>query len=198
MNFLFASSNKNKIKEVQALMPPHIKLFGLSDINFTEDIAETATTIEGNAKLKAEFIWNYLNKHPYEIKIDAVFADDSGLEVEVLNWAPGVYSARYAGEPKNDEANNKKLLSQLEKHTKRTAQFRTVIAFINKNAHQVFEGVIKGTMAYEPRGKNGFGYDPLFIPQGYRSTFAELEFETKNNISHRGIAVKKLVEYLSI
>jgi len=198
MNFLFASSNKNKIKEVQALMPAHIKLFGLSDINFTQEIAETAATIEGNAKLKAEFIWNYLNEHPSEIKIDAVFADDSGLEVETLNWAPGVYSARYAGEPKNDEANNKKLLEELKQQTKRNAQFKTVIAFVNKNAYKEFEGIIKGTMAYEPRGNSGFGYDPLFIPQGYRSTFAELDFETKNSISHRAIAVKKLVEYLNL
>ncbi len=198
MNLLFASSNKNKIKEIQALLPANIILLGLSDINFTQDIAETASTIEGNAKLKAEFIWDYLSKHPTEIKIDAVFADDSGLEVEALNWAPGVYSARYAGEPKNDEANNKKLLAELKLQTKRNAQFKTVIAFIKQNDHQEFTGIIKGTIAYEPRGTNGFGYDPLFIPQGYRSTFAELDFETKNSISHRGIAVKKLVEYLSL
>lgn len=197
MNILFASSNKNKIKEVAALMPTHIKLVGLSDINFTQDIAETEATIEGNAKLKAEFIWNYTSKHPSEIKIDAVFADDSGLEVEALNWAPGVYSARYAGEPKNDEANNKKLLEELKRQTKRKAQFKTVIALINDSIYKEFNGIMKGTIAYEPRGKNGFGYDPLFIPQGYRSTFAELDFETKNSISHRGIAVKKLVEYLN-
>jgi XTP/dITP diphosphohydrolase len=196
MNLLFASANKNKIKEVQALMPAHIKLLGLGDINFTDDIAETAITIEGNAKLKAEFIWNYLIKHPTEIKIDAVFADDSGLEAEALNWAPGVYSARYAGEPKNDEANNKKLLKELQQHTKRNAQFKTVIAFVNQHEYKEFEGIIKGTIAYEPRGKDGFGYDPLFIPQGYRSTFAELDFETKNSISHRGIAVRKLIEFL--
>jgi XTP/dITP diphosphohydrolase len=197
MNLLFASSNKNKIKEIQALVPANIKLLGLSDINFTEEIAETAATIKGNAKLKAEFIWNYLQKHSSSQPIDAVFADDSGLEVEALNWAPGVYSARYAGEPKNDEANNKKLLSELKTHTKRNAQFKTVIAFVKQGSYKEFEGIIKGTIAYEPRGKNGFGYDPLFIPQGLRSTFAELDLETKNSISHRAIAVKKLVEYLS-
>lgn len=197
MNFLFASSNKNKIKEVQALMPQTITLYGLSDINFTEEIAETANTIEGNAKLKAEFIWDYIKANTPSIKIDAVFADDSGLEVEALNMAPGVYSARYAGEPKNDEANNKKLLANLKTVTKRNAQFKTVIAFINQETVATFEGIIKGTIAYEPRGKSGFGYDPLFIPQGYRSTFAELDFETKNTISHRGIAVHQLINFLT-
>lgn len=197
MNLLFASSNKNKIKEIQALLPTHITLLGLSDINFTQEIAETATTIEGNAHLKAEFIWNYLKQQPSSQTIDAVFADDSGLEVDALNGAPGVYSARYAGEPKNDEANNKKLLSELKTQTKRNAQFKTVIAFINKNTSKQFEGIIKGTIVYEPRGNNGFGYDPLFIPQGLRSTFAELDLETKNSISHRALAVKKLIVHLN-
>lgn len=197
MNLLFASANQNKIKEVQALMPQSITLYGLSDINFTEEIAETANTIEGNAKLKAEFIWDYIKANTPSIKIDAVFADDSGLEVEALNMAPGVYSARYAGEPKNDEANNKKLLANLKTVTKRNAQFKTVIAFINQETVATFEGIIKGTIAYEPRGKSGFGYDPLFIPQGYRSTFAELDFETKNTISHRGIAVHQLINFLT-
>jgi XTP/dITP diphosphohydrolase len=198
MNLLFASSNKNKIKEIQALMPANIQLFGLSDINFIEDIAETANTIEGNARLKAEFIWNYLKQHPSEKNMDAVFADDSGLEVDALNGAPGVYSARYAGEQKNDEANNKKLLAELRNQTKRNAQFKTVIHFINKKGQKQFEGIIRGTIAYESRGKNGFGYDPLFIPQGLRSTFAELNMETKNSMSHRAVAVKKLIVFLAL
>ncbi len=196
MNLLFASSNQNKIKEIQALMPEHIKLFGLKDIDFNEDIPETANTIEGNALLKAEFIFDHFQLNPSLLKIDAIFADDSGLEVDVLNGAPGVYSARFAGESKNDIANNKKLLHELKKSTRRNAQFKTVIAFVKNNNTKLFEGIIKGTIAYEPRGINGFGYDPLFIPQGFRSTFAELAFETKNEISHRGIAVKRLVEYL--
>jgi XTP/dITP diphosphohydrolase len=196
MNLLFASSNKNKLKEIQALLPSHIKLLGLSDINFTEEIAETANTIEGNAQLKAEFIWNYLKTHLSAQAIDAVFADDSGLEVDALKGAPGVYSARYAGEAKNDEANNKKLLTELKTETKRTARFKTVIAFINEKTQKQFEGIIQGTIAYEPRGKNGFGYDPLFIPQGLRSTFAELDLKTKNSMSHRAVAVKKLIEFL--
>jgi len=197
MNILFASSNKNKIKEIQALMPAKTTLYGLADINFITDIAETEATIEGNSKLKAEFIWNYLKTNVPSIQIDAVFADDSGLEVESLNNAPGVFSARYAGEPKNDDANNKKLLEELKTITKRNAQFKTIITFINSKENQQFEGVIKGTIAYEPRGTNGFGYDPLFIPQGYRSTFAELDFQTKNNISHRALAVQHLVEHLN-
>ena len=196
MNLLFASSNQNKIKEVQAMMPAGIKLYGLKDIAFTEDIAETENTIEGNAKLKSEFIFNYLKRNPANISIDAVFADDSGLEVGALNGAPGVYSARYAGEPKNDENNNKKLLTELKNITKRNGQFKTVIAFTNGSQTNLFEGIIRGTIAYEPRGDKGFGYDPLFIPQGYRSTFAELDFETKNTISHRAQAVKKLIDHL--
>lgn len=196
MNLLFASSNQNKIKEVQAMMPAGIQLYGLKDIAFTDDIAETEKTIEGNAKLKAEFVFNYLKNKPASIDIDAVFADDSGLEVDALNGAPGVYSARYAGEPKNDENNNKKLLTELKNITKRNGQFKTVIAYTNQSSTQLFEGIIRGTIAYEPRGDKGFGYDPLFIPQGYRSTFAELDFETKNTISHRAQAVKKLIDYL--
>jgi XTP/dITP diphosphohydrolase len=196
MNLLFASSNQNKIKEVQAMMPAGIQLYGLKDIAFTEDIAETENTIEGNAKLKSEFIFNYLKRNPANIAIDAVFADDSGLEVDALNGAPGVYSARYAGEPKNDENNNKKLLTELKNITKRNGQFKTVIAFTNGSQTNLFEGIIRGTIAYEPRGDKGFGYDPLFIPQGYRSTFAELDFETKNTISHRAQAVKKLIDHL--
>lgn len=197
MNLLFASANKNKIKEIQALLPCEINLYGLSDINFNSDIDETSTTIEGNALLKANAIWEYLKNNSSSFSIDGVFADDTGLEVEALNNAPGVYSARYAGEPKDDDANNKKLLTELKNVTKRQAQFKTVIAFVNETKNTLFEGILKGTIAYEPRGKNGFGYDPIFIPQGSRSTFAELDFETKNNISHRGIAAKKLIDFLS-
>ncbi len=171
-------------------------MLGLKDIHFNDDIPETADTIEGNAKLKSEFIYNYLKKNNSEISIDAVFADDSGLEVMVLDGAPGVYSARYAGEPKNDDANNKKLIQELLKATKRQAQFKTVIAYTDATGTTCFEGIIKGTIGYEPRGTNGFGYDPLFIPQGYRSTFAEMDAALKNSISHRGKAIQKLISYL--
>lgn len=197
MNLLFASSNQNKIREIQALLPKHIQLIGLKDIDFTEEIQETADTIEGNAKLKSEFIFEFLKNNKVNTPIDAVFADDSGLEVMALNGAPGVYSARYAGEPKNDLANNSKLLQELNKTTKRQAQFKTVIAYTNNKGTTLFEGVIKGTIAYEPRGKNGFGYDPLFIPQGQRSTFAEMDADTKNSMSHRSKALQKLLNFIA-
>lgn len=197
MNLLFASSNQNKIREIQALLPKHIQLIGLKDIDFTKEIHETADTIEGNAKLKSEFIFEFLKTNKVNTPIDAVFADDSGLEVMALNGAPGVYSARYAGEPKNDLANNSKLLQELNKTTKRQAQFKTVIAYTNNKGTTLFEGVIKGTIAYEPRGKNGFGYDPLFIPQGQRSTFAEMDADTKNSMSHRSKALHKLLNFIA-
>ena len=212
MKLIFASSNKNKIREISALLPSHIQLLGLADVGITEEIPEPGATIKENSFLKAKYVAERL-------KSVTVFADDSGLEVEALDNAPGVYSARYAGIPKCDEANNKKLLKELEKITKRHARFVTVITLITDlfpdsqsdslynpflkslsfgEGFRVrhFEGVIKGTIAYESRGKNGFGYDPLFIPQGYRSTFAELSAEEKNKISHRAIAVKKLLEFL--
>lgn len=196
MNLLFASSNKNKIKEIQAMMSANIQLFGLADINFSEEIPETSPTIEENAIQKANFIFDYLKNNPATFKINGVFADDSGLEVDALNGEPGVYSARYAGVPKNDDANNKKLLQELKNKTQRNAQFKTVIAYKNADGLQTVEGIVKGTIAFEPRGKNGFGYDPLFIPRGYRSTFAELDFETKNAISHRANAIKHFLNLL--
>jgi XTP/dITP diphosphohydrolase len=193
MQLIFASSNKNKIKEISAILPPHIKLSGLSDVGITEEIPEPGTTIKENSFLKAKFVRDFLKE-----KNVSVFADDSGLEVETLNGAPGVYSARYAGIPKNDEANNKKLLEELKNKTNRKARFVTVITLMLDNEIQYFEGEIKGTIAFEPRGKNGFGYDPLFIPTGYRSTFAEMSAETKNEISHRALAVKQLVSFLRL
>ncbi len=191
MNLIFASSNKNKIKEISALMPSNIVLQGLQDVGITQEIPEPGTTIKENSFLKANFVIDFLKN-----KNTSVFADDSGLEVEALNNAPGVYSARYAGTPKNDDANNKKLLQELNTKTNRKAKFVTIITLILNGQVHYFEGEIKGTIAFEPRGNTGFGYDPLFIPQGYRSTFAELGAEVKNSISHRAIAVKKLVEYL--
>ena len=195
MKLIFASSNKNKIKEIKALLPSHFEVLGLEDIGITEDIPEPGTTIKENSFLKAQYVLEFLkNKNKTLV---AVFADDSGLEVNALNAAPGVYSARYAGTPKNDENNNKKLLEALKLVTDRKARFVTVITLILNEEIHYFEGEIKGTISYEKRGTNGFGYDPLFIPQGYRSTFAELGAEVKNAISHRSLAVKKLIEFLS-
>ena len=194
MQLVFASSNKNKINEINSLIGQTFLVKGLEDIGITEEIPEPGTSIKENSFLKADYVRNFL-KNKGELSL--VFADDSGLEVEALNNAPGVYSARYAGVLKNDEANNLKLLKELNLVTNRKASFVTVITLIRNEEIHYFEGEIKGTIAYAARGENGFGYDPLFIPQGYRSTFAELNSETKNTISHRAIAVNKLLRYLN-
>jgi XTP/dITP diphosphohydrolase len=194
MNLIFASANKNKIKEIKAVLPSNIVISGLEDIGITQEIPEPGSTIKENSLLKAQYVVDFLKEKDNV----SVFADDSGLEVEALDGAPGVYSARYAGVPKNDEANNLKLLNELKTITNRKARFVTVITLILNNEVHCFEGEIKGTIAFEPRGKSGFGYDSLFIPQGYRSTFAELGAEVKNTISHRALAVKKLVEFLTL
>ena len=193
MQLLFASANAHKVQEISILLPSHICLLGLNDAGITNDIPETGKTLQENALLKARFAQEVLRKQGNDWP---VFADDSGLEVAALNGAPGVYSARYAGEPKNDANNNQKLLQALSKVTKREARFVTVIAFIFNNKEMLFEGEVKGTIAYAARGEHGFGYDPLFIPRGYRSTFAELGPEIKKQISHRAVAVQKLFEHL--
>jgi XTP/dITP diphosphohydrolase len=193
MQIVFASANKNKIKEIKDLVPKSIHLMGLEDIGIHHEIPETGLTIKENSFLKANYVNNFLAANNKE---GVVFADDSGLEVMALNNQPGVYSARYAGIPKNDAANNTKLLHELTFKNNRNARFISVITLIINNQIHYFEGEIKGTISYEPRGINGFGYDPLFIPQGYRSTFAELNAETKNTISHRAMATKQLTEFL--
>jgi XTP/dITP diphosphohydrolase len=190
-NLIIASSNQHKIDEIRAVLPKGWSLKGLKELGITQEIPETGTTIEENSRIKARFLRENF-KDPDTI----VIADDSGLEVYSLNGAPGVYSARYAGEPKNDEANNKKLLKELSHQSLRNARFVTIITLLEGEKEKIFEGEVKGTIAFEPRGTNGFGYDPLFIPQGYRSAFAELPNETKNTISHRANAVKKLLAYL--
>ncbi|HOZ87227.1 MAG TPA: RdgB/HAM1 family non-canonical purine NTP pyrophosphatase [Bacteroidia bacterium] len=195
MKIIFASANKNKINEIRAMLPGNFELLGLADIGITEEIPEPGTTIRENSFLKAEYVVNFLKQKNFGPV--AVFADDSGLEVEALNNAPGVFSARYAGEPKNDFNNNEKLLRELQQVTKRKARFVTVICLITEKEVLYFEGEVKGTIAFEPKGDTGFGYDPLFIPQGYRSTFAELGAEVKNAISHRAKAVKQLVNFIS-
>ncbi|MES2747389.1 MAG: non-canonical purine NTP diphosphatase [Bacteroidota bacterium] len=188
MKLVFASNNSHKIKEIQSLVPANIQIVSLHDIGCYEDIPETADTIEGNAILKANYVTaNY--------GLDC-FADDSGLEVAILNGEPGVFSARYAGEPKNDDNNTAKLLLNLKDKTNKKANFKTVIC-LNFNDEQIlFTGIINGKITEEKIGNNGFGYDPVFIAEGYSKTFAELTLEEKSSISHRGIAVKKLVEFL--
>lgn len=186
---VFATNNAHKLEEVSAILGDKIELLSLKDINCDADIPETADTLEGNALLKAEYVYkNY--------GLDC-FADDTGLEVEALNGAPGVYSARYSGgEGHNAEANMQKLLHNMEGKDNRKAQFRTAVSLILNGKEYLFEGVIKGQIIKEKHGTSGFGYDPIFMPDGYDKTFAELGNEIKNQISHRAIAVNKLCEFL--
>ena len=188
MKLVFASNNKNKIQEIQALVPNIIQIVSLEEIGCTEDIPETADTIEGNAILKANYV---TSNYGYDC-----FADDTGLEVDVLNGAPGVYSARYAGEQKDANDNMDKLLSELKDESNRKANFKTVIALNLNGKQNLFTGIINGKIIEEKIGTNGFGYDPIFVADGFDKTFAELSMEEKSTISHRGIAVKELILFL--
>jgi XTP/dITP diphosphohydrolase len=188
MQLVFATNNLNKLKEVQALLPEKIKLLSLEAIGFKEDIPETKATIEGNAIQKVE----YLKEH-YAYNC---FADDTGLEVTALNGEPGVFSARYAGDQRNAQDNMNKLLRNLENKSDRSAQFKTVIALSLNGKLHTFTGICKGTILTEKRGNKGFGYDPIFQPEGYDLTFAEIDLELKNQIGHRGKAVQQLVNFL--
>ena len=187
--FVFATNNAHKLEEVTAILGNKIELLSMKDINCHADIPETADTLEGNALLKARYIFeNY--------QLDC-FADDTGLEVEALNGAPGVYSARYAGDAHNSEANMKKLLQDMEGIENRKAQFRTVFALIINGKEHLFEGIVKGEITKHRHGTSGFGYDPVFIPEGYTHTYAEMGNELKNKISHRALATNKLCNFLS-
>ncbi len=189
MELIFATNNQHKLNEIRAILGPEYYLRSLKDIGFADDIEENATTFEGNALLKAT--------HIYSIYNTPCFSDDSGLEVEALDWAPGVYSARYAGEHGNHARNMDRLLSELQGQKNRKAQFRTVICYIDSVGRtHYFEGVIHGVISEVKRGTNGFGYDPLFIPDGHSSTFAEMTDTQKNHISHRAIAVRKFSDFL--
>ena len=187
--FVFATNNAHKLEEVTAILGNRIELLSLKDIHCHVDIPETADTLEGNALLKAQYIFeNY--------QMDC-FADDTGLEVEALNGEPGVYSARYAGDGHNAEANILKLLQNMEGIENRKAQFRTAFALIINGKEHLFEGIIKGEIIKTRRGHSGFGYDPIFVPEGYSQTFAEMGNELKNKISHRAIATNKLCKFLN-
>lgn len=189
MELVFASSNQNKVKEIQKIIGNKFKILSLNDINCTEEIEETGKTFRENALIKALYVFGKYKQN--------CFADDSGLEVEALNNEPGVYSARYAGEPKSDANNTQKLLRELNSETNRKACFKTVIALVIDGKEEFFEGRINGRIALKPIGDGGFGYDPVFIPDGYDKTFAQMTLEEKNAISHRAIATKKLVQYLA-
>jgi len=189
IELLFASANPHKISELRKILPGHIRLLSLIDLQHLKELEETQSTFEGNARQKSTFIHKKYGKN--------CFADDSGLEVEVLNGAPGVYSARFAGEEKNDANNVNKLLQVLEGEANRKANFRTVICLMRNGEAFFFDGVVYGQIAMENRGKSGFGYDPIFIPDGFDKTFAEMASEEKNSISHRALAVGKLVDFLT-
>lgn len=188
MKLVFATNNLNKLAEVQKMLPNSIELLSLKDISCFDDIEETATTLEGNAKIKANYI-----TQKYKLNC---FADDTGLEVNSLNGAPGVYSARYSGEPANSENNMQKLLTELENKDDRSAQFRTSICLNLNDEQYLFNGICKGEILKHKQGEKGFGYDPIFQPADFEKSFAQMTSEEKNKISHRGLAIQDLVNFL--
>lgn len=189
MKLVFATHNLNKLKEVKEMVPEGIEILSLSDINCTEEIEETGTTLEENARIKVTYVKDH---YGYDC-----FSDDSGLEIDSLNGAPGVYSARYAGEDKNNDNNIKKVWKNLKDKENKNGQFRTIIAADIKGKKSLFEGIIRGTLINEKRGDGGFGYDPIFVPTGHSKTFAELEKKVKNIISHRAKAFSFFVKDLN-
>ena len=200
MVLVFASNNAHKLSEVRAIMPEGIEVLSLKDIGFESEIEENGRTLEENSRIKARCIAAFINDRMSaslndEMMIDGVFADDTGLEIDALGGAPGVYTARWAGEP---AANRKKALRELADKDDRSCQFRTVITLIRREAKEIqVEGIVRGRIAEEEFGEGGFGYDPLFIPDGYDKTFGELPAELKNSISHRARALKALVKVLN-
>lgn len=188
MELVFATNNRHKLEELQELLGSEIKLLSLGDIGCYEDIPETQPTLEGNARQKSFFVYE---KYGYNC-----FADDTGLEIEALDGEPGVYSARYAGDARDSDANMNKVLEKLVKINSREARFRTVISLVINGEETQFEGIVEGAILTEKKGNSGFGYDPVFQPKGYSQSFAEMSLEQKNKISHRGRAVEKLVNFL--
>jgi XTP/dITP diphosphohydrolase len=188
MKLVFATNNLNKLKELQEMLGDHFELLSLADINCTDEIPEDYETLEENARQKAQYIYEKYNVN--------CFADDTGLEIKALNNEPGVYSARYAGEAKDAKANMKKVLEKLDGENERQARFRTVVSLFLDDKEFQFEGIVDGNILETERGLDGFGYDPIFQPEGYNISFAEMEMGEKNKISHRGRAVQKLVEFL--
>jgi XTP/dITP diphosphohydrolase len=189
MKLVFATQNENKAQEIQSLLPEYFKIITLKDIRCFDEIPETAETLEGNSLIKASFISETYNLN--------CFADDTGLEIEALDNRPGVYSARYAGPEKSAAANINKVLLELEGKTARNAQFRTLITLILNKSTFSFEGIVRGEIISEKRGENGFGYDPIFVPEGEVRTFAEMSLEEKNKHSHRARAFQKMIKFLN-
>ncbi len=189
MKLVFATQNENKAHEIQSLLPEYFKIISLKDIRCFDEIPETAETLEGNSFLKASFISETYNLN--------CFADDTGLEIEALDNRPGVHSALYAGPDKSAAANIDKVLSELEGKTNRNAQFRTIITLILNSSTFTFEGIVRGEIISKKRGENGFGYDPIFVPEGEIRTFAEMSLEEKNKHSHRARAFQKMIDFLN-
>lgn len=188
MKLIFATHNSNKAFEIQKLLPEHFQILTLNDIDFQEEIPENEPTIEANSAFKAQFIFNKFNLN--------CFADDTGLEIEALNGKPGVHSARYAGEERNSDANINLVLEELKGVENRNARFKTVITLIIHGEQYQFEGIVDGTIIKEKRGSNGFGYDPIFIPEDESKTFAEMNLNEKNKFSHRARAFEKMIAFL--
>jgi XTP/dITP diphosphohydrolase len=188
MKICFATNNPNKVQEIQQLLGEDFEILSLKDIGCEEELAETQDTLEGNSEQKARYVHEHYNVN--------CFADDTGLEVSALGGAPGVYSARYAGPQRSSEDNMRKLLAELKGKEDRSAQFRTVITLIVDGVQHQFEGIVRGQIAQQQSGEEGFGYDPLFVPEGYDISFAQMDMQEKNRISHRGRAVHKLVDFL--
>ena len=188
MKLVFATHNPGKLKEVREILAPKYDVIGLHDLNDHEDIIEDAPTLEGNAIIKAQTVWQ---RHGLPC-----FSDDTGLEIDALNGAPGVYSARYAGQAKDPQDNMDKVLQELEGINDRGGQFRTAVALHWNGEYKIFEGIVRGSIAAKRRGAKGFGYDPIFIPEGFPTSFAQMDAAAKNAISHRGRAIKALVDFL--
>ena len=189
MELIFATNNRNNAIEIQRILPAAIKVFTLEDVGIGEDIPEEQDTLQGNASQKVHYVYERLHKD--------CFADDTGLEIEELKGAPGVISARYAGADKNPEANMDKVLDEMKNLKNRKARFRTVISLIHQGRELFFEGIVNGYILKEKRGDEGFGYDPIFLPEGYDLSFAQMPLDLKNQISHRSRAVRKLADYLA-
>lgn len=197
MRLVFASNNAHKLEEVRKILPHEIEVLSLQQIGFLSDIAETGDTLEENSAIKAQAVWAYVQAHAVG-DIDGVFADDTGLEISALGGKPGVHTARWAGEPADDVNNRKKVLRELEGVADRAARFRTVVTLIHDGKQEQMAGVVNGHIAFEECGAGGFGYDPLFVPEGYDKTFASLPAEVKNSISHRARAMEKLSKRLDV
>jgi XTP/dITP diphosphohydrolase len=194
MKLVFATNNAHKLDEVRRILPADVEVLSLEQVGFLHDIDETGTTLAENSRIKAETVAEWLRANSQQ-PVDGVFADDTGLEIDALGGKPGVYTARWAGEP---AANRRKALQELADKPNRAAQFRTVVTLIDRTGTRQVDGIVRGRIATEERGDGGFGYDPVFIPEGYDKTFAELPAETKNTISHRARAMSELKKLLQL